>query len=348
MRNASWIALGLTLAAGAALASVLSPQGKPKPTATRTASPGALEASFKILEPERADVRIDTQGQGRLDLLVENGGGKRELAFGLLLSKGAAKVEAPPEPLEEASVTLLKLKLTEVSGCPCRGALVVRSIAPAAMPLHLPLTLTPTPVTTGPAALAVWVSGLFAAVLGLACVVILWWTEKLTTSADAPQWKPEESWLTNLALLGAVFNGLFTVTALTEKLGSTGAGELLMTTAVFVALAGVAPAIFKMGSASATGGGSIRWFLAAAVFTAWAGAGQLALGGALLEDARAAGLLASLVCRLLQALIAVLVAFVGWYTLWSFAHLDTLKTEAGTEEAVGSRSAPGVTRWRLL
>ena len=205
------------------------------------------------------------------------------------------------------------------------------------------MILIPALGATDLAAVAVWGSWLFAGALGLAGLVIL--RGKLRTHVDTPRWEPDKSWLTNVAVVGAVFNGLFAVTALTEKLGSMSAAELVVTTALFVALAGLAPAIFELGAASSPdggSGGSLGWFLAAAVFTLWAGGGQLALSLALLEEARGAALLAPVVCVLLQVLIVVLVAGVGWYAIWSFVELEKTPADAATRE---SRPAAG---WRLL
>jgi hypothetical protein len=343
MQNPSWIALGLTLAAAAGVASVVSSREEKAPASAEAVAADDVAASFEVVDPDKAEVQLDASGAGKLRLLIKNGAGERPVTFALLLSKGSATLTPATPKLPEASVTLQELQVTGAEGCPCRGAVVVQSGSPKALPLQVPLTLTPAPGTFDPSALAVWVSALFAVVLGLVGLAILW--EKLGDAADTPRWEPDKSWLTNLAVVGAVFNGLFTLTALTDELGSIGPGELLVTTALFAALAALAPAIFDLGAASSPGGGSggsLGWFLGAVVFTLWAAAGQLALTAALLEDAHTAGLLAPVVCRLLQTVIAVLVLFVGWYAVWSLLGLK------GTAEAAATRESRAATGLRLL
>lgn len=345
MGNPSWMALGLTLAAGAGVASLLSAREAPAAPPVEPAAAGTLTPSVAIVAPDKAAVRLDSAGQGTVYLLIKNGAKPRELAFSLVLSKGNATVAPKVLPLEEASVKGQELTVS-ASGCPCRGAIVVHSTSPLDLPLHVPVTLTPMPGATSPSAWVVWLGALYAVGLGIAGLVTLNRTpEAWNKRAEAPRWEPGKSWLTNLAVVGAVFNGLFTLTVVTEELGSMSAAELVVTSALFVAIAGLAPAIFELGAVSRATDGNAGWFLAAAVFTLWAGGGQLALSFVLLDDARAAGLMAEVVCRLLQALVVALLVFVGCYAVWSFRGV---KEGTPAAQVVDESVRAGATRWRLL
>jgi hypothetical protein len=349
----SWTTLFLTLLVAAGVAGVASaPDEKPKEKESdvaKTETPAgdaSLQPSLEIAEPGTLDLRLDPSGKGSVSLVLKNGAGKRTVTLDLLLSNGSASLKAQTVELTPASAALVKVEIEGATQCPCRGVLVIVSKSPPALPEHAAITLTPSPAATGAAAQTVWFG--FAFALLAVAIGFFFLYGGLNSPLDSPSWEPGKSWLTNLAVVGAVFNAIFSVTALTEKLRSMTASELLMTTTLFAALAALAPAIFDLLAApSPLGGtkGNAGWFLAAVFFTLWAASGQLALTFVLTGDADQAALLRSDVCVLVRFLLGALLLAVFVYALRS---IWSVRAKEGAPEAARLEAVAHPASWRLL